>query len=140
MLEFQIKETDFYGLITNNYISFDDKNYFNNSLILMKLNRIKCFVTKDKTIVGMQIIYKDRNQDGKNNEFQTIFFKIINNCYEQEFIIEKEESIMNITIWKDEKINGFEIFTNKNRNFLFGMNSGNKIMLNEFSSNNNIVK
>ena len=139
MLEFQIKETDFYGLITNNYISFDDKNYFNNSLILMKLNRIKCFVTKDKTIVGMQIIYKDRNQDGKNNEFQTIFFKIINNCYEQEFIIEKEESIINITIWKDEKINGFEIFTNKNRNFLFGINSGNKIMLNEFSSNNNIV-
>ena len=139
MLEFQIKETDFYGLITNNYISFDDKNYFNNSLILMKLNRIKCFVTKDKTIVGMQIIYKDRNQDGKNNEFQTIFFKINNNCYEQEFIIGKEESIMNITIWKDEKINGFEIFTNKNRNFLFGINSGNKIMLNEFSSNNNIV-
>ena len=139
MLEFQIKETDFYGLITNNYISFDDKNYFNNSLILMKLNRIKCFVTKDKTIVGMQIIYKDRNQDGKNNEFQSIFFKIINNCYEQEFIIEKEESIINITIWKDEKINGFEIFTNKNRNFLFGINSGNKIMLNEFSSCNNIV-
>jgi hypothetical protein len=139
MLSFQIKETDFYGLITNNNISFDDKSYFNNSLILMKLNRIKCFVTMDKTIIGMQIIYKDRNQDGKNKEFQTIFFKINNNCYEQEFIIENEESIINITIYKDEKINGFEIFTNKNRNFLFGINSGNKIMLNEFSSNNNIV-
>ena len=139
MLEFQIKETDFYGLITNSNISFDDKSYYNNSLILMKLNRIKCFVTMDKTIIGMQIIYKDRNQDGKNKEFQTIFFKINNNCYEQEFIIENEESIINITIYKDEKINGFEIFTNKNRNFLFGINSGNKIMLNEFSSNNNIV-
>ena len=117
MLEFQIKETDFYGLITNSNISFDDKSYFNNSLILMKINRIKCFVTMDKTIIGMQIIYKDRNQDGKNKEFQTIFFKINNNCYEQEFIIENEESIINITIYKDEKINGFEIFTNKNRNF-----------------------
>ena len=61
----------------------------------MKLNRIKCFVTNDKTIVGMQIIYKNRNQDGKNQEFQTIFFKINSNCYEQEFIIENEESIIN---------------------------------------------
>ena len=139
MLEFEIKETNFYGSINSNYISLDDKDYFNNSLILMKLYIIKCFISNDKSILGMQIKYRGRELQDKNKEYQTINFKINNNYQEQEFILEKEESIINITLWKDEYINGFEIITNFGRKFLFGKNCGNKIMLNEFSSNYNIL-
>lgn len=139
MLEFQIKETDFYGLITNDCLSLDDKDFFDNSLVLMELYKIKCFISKDKSIIGMQIKYRDKNKKDLLKEYQTINIKININCVEQEFIFEKEEKIINITIYKNEYLKGFEILTNKNRNFLFGSNSGNKIMLNEFSSKNNIV-
>lgn len=139
MLQFQIKETECYGLITNNCISLDDKNTFNNSLILVELYKIKCFVTKDKNIIGIKTIFRDRMGKEKNIEYQSIFIKLDNNSLEQEFIFKENESIINITIWKEEALNGFEITTNQDRKFLFGLNSGDKIMLNEFSSNCNKV-
>ena len=139
MLEFHIKESDCYGLITNNCISLDDKDTFGNSMILMELYKIKCFISKNNAIVGFETIYKDRREKDKFKEYQSIFIKIDNNCLEQEFIFNQTEAIINITIWKDEIINGFEITTNKDRIFLFGLNSGNKIMLNEFSSGTNMV-
>ena len=139
MLAFHIKESDCYGLISNNSISLDDKDNFGNSMILMELHKIKCFISKNNTIVGIQTIYKDWREKDKVKEYQSIFIKIDNNCLEQEFIFQETEAIINITIWKDEIINGFEITTNKERIFLFGLNSGNKIMLNEFSTGTNMV-
>ena len=79
MLQFQIKETECYGLITNNCISLDDKNTFNNSLILVELYKIKCFVTKDKNIIGIKTIFRDRKGKEKNIEYQSIFIKLDNN-------------------------------------------------------------
>ena len=139
MLQFQIKETECYGLITNNCISLDDKNTFNNSLILVELYKIKCFLTKDKKIIGIITLFRDRIKKEKNSEYQSILIKLDNNSLEQEFIFKEKESIINITIWKEEALNGFEIVTNQNRKFLFGLNSGNKIMLNEFASNSNKI-
>ena len=78
MLQFQIKETECYGLITNNCISLDDKNTFNNSLILVELYKIKCFVTKDKNIIGIKTIFRDRKGKEKNIEYQSIFIKLLN--------------------------------------------------------------
>ena len=139
MIDFEIRETDCYGLITNDCISLDDKNYFNNSLILVELYKIKCFISQNDTIVGMQIVYRDRKEKNKINTYITIDIKVNINCFEKIFIFEQDESLINITIWKEEYLKGFEITTNKNRKQLFGSKSGNKIMLNEFSSSNNII-
>ena len=139
MLQFQIKETDCYGLITNDCLTLDDKYTFNNSLILVELYKIVCFISKNKNIIGIKTVFRDRVKKDNDIEYQSIYIKLDNNCLEQEFIFKNNESIINITIWKEEVINGFEIITNQNRTFLFGLNSGTKIMLNEFSSNINKV-
>ena len=138
MLQFEIKETDLYGIVSKDNISLDDYNNFENSLILVELYKIKCFINESKQIVGLQTIFRDKNEDKNIKEYQSIFIQLDNNSQEQEFIFEKRESIINITIWKNDSLNGFEIITNKHRNFLFGLNTGNKIMLNEFSSENNL--
>ena len=139
MLQFEIKETDLYGIVSKDNISLDDYNNFENSLILVELYKIKCFINESKQIVGLQTIFRDKNEDENIKEYQSIFIQLDNNSQEQEFIFEKRESIINITIWKNDSLNGFEITTNKHRNFLFGLTTGNKIMLNEFSSENNMV-
>ena len=139
MIDFEIKETDCYGLITNDCISLDDKDYFNNSLILVELYKIKCFVSKNEKIVGMEIIYRDKKGKPQINYYTTINIKLNINCLENVFTFDQDESMINITIWKEEYLNGFEIITNKNRQQLFGSRSGSKIMLNEFSSRNNII-
>ena len=138
MNDIQIKETDCFGSINKDSISFDDTDYLGNSLILFEISKIKCYIKGDRGVIGIQITYKYR-EDQK--EYTTIDIKKNENCTEQEFIFKKNEYIINIIIFRKNYsyLQGFEITTNLNRSYRFGVDYGEKIMLNEFSSGKNMV-
>ena len=136
MNEIHIKETDCFGLITKESISYDDTDYFGNSLILFELSKIKCYIKGNKGIIGIQLIYKNR-EDKK--EYTSIDIKTNDKCFEQEFIFQPKEIITNVMIFRKEYLKGFEITTNLSRSYRFGLDNGEKIMLNEFSSGKNMV-
>ena len=136
MTDINIKETDCFGLINNDSISYDDFNYFCNSLLLFELSKIKCFIKGNKGIIGIELIYKNREI---KQEFTTINVKTNDDCFEQEFIFKSNESIINITIFRKVTLQGFEITTNLKRSYRFGLDNGEKISLNEFSSGKNMV-
>ena len=134
----EIKETDFFGLINKDTISYDDKDFFGNSLILFEIFKIKCYTKGNQGIIGIQLVYKYR-EDQK--QYTTIDIKKNENCTEQEFIFKPKETIINIIIFRKNfsYLQGFEITTNLNRSYRFGVDNGEKIMLNEFSSGKNMV-
>ena len=135
-MDIHIKETDCFGSINKDSISYDDVDYFGNSLILFELYKIKCFVKGNKGIIGIQLMYKFREN---GQEYKSIDVKTNEDCTEQEFTFLPKEYITNIILWKKDKLIGFEITTDKNRIYRFGLDNGNKIMMNEFSSGKNIV-
>ena len=126
-----IKETNCFGMIHENSISYDDIDYFGNSLVLLDLYKIKCYVKMNRGIVGIQLTYKYKEN---NKEFKSIDVKRDCECFEQEFIFKPEEKITNIIIFRKEYLQGFEITTNLKRIYRFGLDDGEKVMLNEFYS------
>ena len=49
-MDIHIKETDCFGSINKDSISYDDIDYFGNSLILLELSKIKCFLKEIKVL------------------------------------------------------------------------------------------
>ena len=136
MKDIHIKETDCFGLISNDTISYDDINYFGNSIILFEISKIKCFIKGNKGIIGIELIYKNREN---NQNYTTINVKTNDEYFEQEFIFKPNESIINIIIFRKVYLQGFEITTNLNRSYRFGLDNGEKILINEFSSGKNMA-
>ena len=136
MTDIHIKETDCFGLISNSSISYDDFNYFGNSLILFELSKIKCFIKGNRGIIGIELTYKNREN---KQYYKTINVKTNDEYFEQEFTFNANESIINIIIFRKVALQGFEITTNMKRSYRFGLDNGEKISLNEFSSGKNMV-
>ena len=134
-----IKETDCFGLINSDSKSYDDIDYFGNSLILLEMNKINCFVKGSIGIIGIRLSYKYRDNKDNEKEYTSIDIKTSEDCFEQEFIFKPKEKINNIIIFRKNYMQGFEITTNLKRSYRFGLDNGEKIMLNEFSSGKNIV-
>ena len=136
MVDIHIKETDCYGIITKNCTSYDDINYLGNSLILFELFKIKCFIKAGKGIIGIELTYKFiENQQ----EYKTIDVISDTQDFEQEFLFKKNEKIINVMLFRKDIIQGFEITTNFKRIYRFGLDDGEKIMLNEFSLGKNLI-
>ena len=132
-----IKQTSCFGLINKESISYDDIDYFGDSLLLLDLYKIKCFVKGNQGIVGIQLTYKyNQNND---QEIKSIDIKKDCDCIEQEFIFKPNEKITNVIVFRKEFLQGFEITTNLKRIYRFGLDNGEKIMFNEFYSERNIV-
>ena len=123
-------------VISKDSISYDDIDYFGNSLILFDIYKIKCFVKSNKGIFGIQLIYKQRDNQ---KEYTTINVKADGELIEQEFCFKPKEAITNVVIFKKEYLEGFEITTNHKRSYRFGKDTGDKIIFSEFSSGKNII-
>ena len=136
MTDIHIRETDCFGLINKDSISYDDFNYFGNSILLFELSKIKCFIKGNKGIIGIELSYKNREN---KQDYTTINVRTNDECFEQEFIFKSNESIINIIIFREVTLQGFEITTNLKRIYRFGLDNGEKISLNEFSSGKNMV-
>ena len=133
-----IKQTSCYGLINKESISYDDIEYFGDSLLLLDLYKIKCFVQGNHGIVGIQLTYKYK-QNNNDQEIKSIDIKTDCDCIEQEFVFKPNEKITNVIVFRKEILQGFEITTNLKRIYRFGLDNGEKIMFNEFYSERNIV-
>ena len=86
---------------------------------LPKVNRI---------VDSIRYIYKFR-EDKK--EYTSIEIKANDECFEQEFIFMQNEFITNVMIFRKDYLQGFEITTNLKRSYRFGLDNGEKIMLNQ---------
>ena len=92
-----------------------------------------------KALESNDISFLSKKNDTKYGEYTTINVKANGELIEQEFCLEENEMITNIIIFRKEYLQGFEITTNNKRNYRFGIDSGEKITLNEFSSNKNLI-
>ena len=91
-----IKQTSCFGLINKESISYDDIDYFGDSLLLLDLYKIKCFVKGNQGIVGIQLTYKyNQNND---QEIKSIDIKKDCDCIEQEFILKTKKKITTVNI------------------------------------------
>lgn len=136
MNDIHIQETDCFGVINKDSISYDDIDFLGNYLILFELYKIKCYTKLNKGIIGIQLIYKYKENQ---QEYTTINVKTNDECIEQEFCFEPNEKITYIIIFRKEYLEGFEITTTNKRSYRFGIDSGDKTMLNEFFSGRNMV-
>lgn len=134
----KIYNTSNYGLLKENTTAFDDKRILGEYLLNFKLEKIRCIYKINVGISEMEIFYKDRinNKLVKTIDTKT---KISENEEEQEFILESNEMINEVTIWKEEALRGFEVKTNKGKIMQFGWCEGQKIELDEFDKGNNYV-
>ena len=136
-----IQNTSPFGEIKESSSFFDEESNLGSYLINYKLHKIHCYYEKNVGISGLQVYYIERM---KSQEIKTIDISKKNNTdniEEQELILESNELIDKITIYKLEQICGFEVFTNKNNKKKFGwceLNDGigNKIELAEFDGTN----
>jgi len=126
-----------YGVITEKSITLDDCQIFKEFLIGYRLYKIKCWTEKNVGILGIQLSYKDRET---NDEIISINKHRPDDLTFQEFILDPLELVTSLTIWKNEILNGFEIYTNKKRIKRFGYDDGEKIIPEEFEDYNlNII-
>ena len=133
----EYKATPNYGFITEKSEIYDDSTFFKELLIAYHLHRIKCWVENSYGILGIELIYKDRET---NEEIRTINIHKKGDSVLQEYILDPLELITGLTIWKKNSLKGFEITTNKKRIKRFGYDEGEKILPEEFEENNlNII-
>lgn len=133
----KIHNTSIYGLIKDGIQIYDEENILGEYLVNYKINKIRCWTEKNVGISGIQIFHMDR--------FTSLDVKTIDaikkdyNGEEDEFIFNSNEMIIEVILWKEDALLGFEITTNKNRTKQFGWCKGTKIELDEFKNGNNYV-
>ena len=133
----EYEATPNYGLITEKSSILDDYQTFKEFLIGYHLYKIKCWSENETGINGIQLCYKDRET---NEEIISINKHRPEDLNYQELVLEPLELITRLSIWKNNTLNGFEIYTNKKRIKRFGNNNGEKIIPEEFEENNlNII-
>ena len=137
MVDLTIHETNFFGSVYKDSVSYDDFDYFGNDLVYFDLQNIKCYVDTSYGIQGIELTYKYRNSQFQ--EFKSIDVKKNYSCVKQEFIFEPKEKITKIILFRSDDLKGFEITTNLARSFRFGLDRGETIILDEFCSGKNIV-
>ena len=126
----KMKETYSYGLINDNAITLDEKRIIGKNLLNYNIYKIRCWSEKNVGLSGIQIYHKDRFTSKEEITIDVI--KDNNKGEEEEIILGPNEMINEINIWKDEKLRGFEVKTNKGREKIFGcIEKGEEIKLDE---------
>ena len=133
----KIENTSNYGIIKDIIINYDIKTLLGEYILNYKLYKIRCWTETNQGISGIQITYKDRIT---SKEILTIDISPKEFSSEEEIILETNEMINKITLWKEEAFRGFEVTTNKNREKKFGWcGTGTKVDLDEFDNGNNCL-
>ena len=118
---------------------YDMKDIVGDSLLDHRILKIRCFVKPNKSIYGIQFIYRNIYNckettfiDVKSNE---------NDLLEQEMNFNNED-IKDLRVWLDGdvKLIGFEVTTNKNRVKKFGYgNDEQLITISDFKEGDKII-
>ena len=121
--EIEIEPTFIYGFTGEDSKVYDMEDILGKNLLDYKISKIKCFVKSNKSIYGIQFIYRNifiyeekAFIDVKSKEKDLI---------EQEMDLSNED-IKDLRVWLDQdiKLLGFEVITNKNRIQKFGYGDG----------------
>ena len=139
-----INDTFSYGLVKDKYKYYYDEEIMLKKTILKdkdktfdyRLFKIKCWMDNLKGLTGIQIYHENRF----NSEIiKTIDIQAKTFDEEQDIILEPNEYINKVSVWKDDLLNGFEIKTTKGRESIFGLCAGVKIELDEFEKGDNYL-
>ena len=135
----RIENTSNYGLIKENVTTFDEQRILGEYLLNFKIHKIVCWSEINVGLSGIKIIHINRITSEKVESIN-VNKKEFGNEEEEEIILEKNEMINNIILWKEEALRGFEIKTNKKTEQKFGWcGEGTRIELDEFDGYNYLV-
>ena len=139
ILKNKMKDTYSYGLIEEKAINLDEKRIIGKSLLNYNIYKIRCWTEKNVGLSGIQIYHKDRFTSKEEITINVI--KDNKKGEEEEIILAPNEMINEISIWKDDKLRGFEVKTSKGREKKFGcFEKGKEIKLDdEFENGNNYL-
>ena len=114
--------TCIYGSVAESK-NYDLKDILQDKILDNRLIKIKCFLKPNKSIYGLQFIYRNIFT-GEEKALIDVKSKE-NDLIEQEMAL-NNEYIKDLRTWLDEDINllGFEVITNKNRIQKFGYGDG----------------
>ena len=120
--EIEIEPTCIYGSVAESKL-YDMHDILGKNLLDYRISKIKCFVKSNKSIYGIQFIYR--------NIFTCEEKIVIDVKTKEKDLIEQEmdlnnEDIKDLRTWLDQdiKLLGFEVITNKNRIQKFGYGDG----------------
>ena len=131
-----INSTGNFGNVFQDTKSFDDEEFFSDSLFNFKISRVKIFhgkIDRNEIVTGIQIFYRDRI---KGNTTTTGEFKSEkgSDLYE-ELNLEANENLVNFQIRTGEKgVDYLEFGTNKGKNIKCGGNTGEE-KITDFNNN-----
>ena len=120
--EIELEPTCIYGSVAESKM-YDMYDILGKNLLDYRISKIKCFVKSNKSIYGIQFIYR--------NIFTCEEKAFIDVKSKEKDLIEQEmdlsnEDIKDLRVWLDQdiKLLGFEVITNKNRIQKFGYGDG----------------
>ena len=120
--EIELEPTCIYGSVAESKM-YDMHDILGKNLLDYRISKIKCFVKSNKSIYGIQFIYR--------NIFTCEEKIVIDVKTKEQDLIEQEmdlnnEDIKDLRTWLDQdiKLLGFEVITNKNRIQKFGYGDG----------------
>jgi len=131
-------------ILSCNYGTDEDSTHFNtydklgDKLLDYKLKKIKCQLISNKSIAGIQFIYKNINN---SQEIALIDIKPSEkDLIEQEMVL-NNEYIINLKVFlKDIKLIGFEVTTNRNHSKKFGYgNDEELIKISDLENLDNVI-
>lgn len=135
----EIYPTCNYGLVTEKstrYYSFD--SIPKNKLLDYRISKIRCQLkSSTKSITGLQIFAINRNNSTEKTLINVEFKETPD--IEQEFSLDNLEYITDMKIWKNERLMGFEISTNKGNSKKFGYDNNEPILVPDLIGGGNIV-
>jgi hypothetical protein len=118
---------------------FDIQDILGNKLLEHRLTKIKCFLKPNKSIYGIQFIYRNINDCA---ETAFIDFKTQDNdLIEQEMDLNNED-IVDLRVWVDQEVKliGFEVKTSKNRIQKFGYGDDTQLIkISDFENLDQII-
>ena len=135
----RIENTSNYGLIKENTIFHDEQRILGEYLLNYRIYKIRCWTETNVGISGIQIYHIDRITSQNVKTIDVVKKECIGE-EEDEIILNPNEMVNEIILWKEEALRGFEVKTNKNRKKQFGWcGEGTKIELDEFDNGNNYL-
>ena len=121
----EIFKTNNYGLTQLNTIIYD-MNKIEEKLLNYYLYKIKCELKKNHGIIGLKLIYKNRNDNKKIDVINIPAKKKAS--LEQEYTFDPSENILEIRLWLKDKLIGFEITTDKGEIKKFGYGENEQLV------------
>lgn len=132
----KIYETYNYGVISENTTHYNERDKLKGEFISSKISKIRGWRGKNDNIKKIQIIHNRRDGSDPITTIETEE-PIEQDDMEEEMDFALNEMISSFVVYKQDKITGFEVKTNKGKEKRFGFNKGDKLVVDGFEEGRN---